>query len=200
MTITELYEQLKDKDFQDPTTGNLFFPAYMYLYDPAQEYQIQDEIANIKDRLHRPTAFLDVLVLNIFQEFLEFLKSRKFGQQSLYEFFLEREKTDPEKVNDSLKREATRDEFFLHINQKIQEHLLAPGEHKKTYVFIHGFGQIFPYLRASKFLSNFEKYIQGYKIIMFYPGTAKDYYSLFGLLNDEHAYRSIKLINESPNS
>ena len=28
MTITELYNQLCDKDFQNHQTGNLFFPAY----------------------------------------------------------------------------------------------------------------------------------------------------------------------------
>jgi hypothetical protein len=31
---------------------------------------------------------------------------------------------------------------------------------------------------------------------MFYPGEAKTYYSLFGLLKDENLYRAIKLINE----
>ncbi len=32
MTITELYTQLADKDFQDHQTGYLFFPAYMYMF------------------------------------------------------------------------------------------------------------------------------------------------------------------------
>lgn len=54
MTITELYNQLADKNFQDPLTGNLFFPAYMYVYDPEKEYEIQQEIINIKERLYRP--------------------------------------------------------------------------------------------------------------------------------------------------
>lgn len=74
MTITELYNQLADKDFQDPMTGNLFFPAYMYVYDPAEEYQIQKEILYIKERLHRPDNYLNVLVLDIFQELLTFLQ------------------------------------------------------------------------------------------------------------------------------
>jgi hypothetical protein len=45
-------------------------------------------------------------------------------------------------------------------------------------------------------MSNFEKHIKGFKLIMFYPGVAKGYYSLFGLLQDENLYRAIKLINE----
>ncbi len=54
MTITELYTQLADKDFQDHETGNLFFPAYMYMYDAQKEYEIDKEILDIKNRLHRP--------------------------------------------------------------------------------------------------------------------------------------------------
>jgi hypothetical protein len=45
-------------------------------------------------------------------------------------------------------------------------------------------------------MSNFEKHIKGFKLIMFYPGVVKGYYSLFGLLQDENLYRAIKLINE----
>ena len=195
MTITELYSQLADKDFQDPTTGNLFFPAYMYLYDPEQEYQIQEEIQNIRDRLYRPNNYLNVLVLDIFQEFLAFLKENSFGKKTKYDFFLEQEPSKPDKVEESLKRDANSDKFFLYLNNKIQGHFNASGGFEVGYVFVHGFGAIFPYLRASKFLNNFEKYISGYKIILFYPGEAKDHYSLFKLLNDENLYRAIKLLN-----
>lgn len=198
MTITELYERLSDKDFQDPETGSLFFHAYMYVYDPEKEYQIRNEILNIKERLHRPNNFLDVLVLNIFDEFCEYLGEKKFGNKKMYDFLLEREKQDPDKVFESLSREAKNESFFSFINEKIRKHLSEASEFEKAYVFIHGFGQIFPYLRASKFLNNFEQYISGdYKIIMFYPGTAKKNYSLFDILNDENPYRAIKLINES---
>ena len=71
MTITELYNQLSDKDFQDHQTGNLFFPAYMYMYDATKEYEIDREILDIKNRLHRPNNYLDVMVLDIFEEFIK---------------------------------------------------------------------------------------------------------------------------------
>jgi hypothetical protein len=195
MTITELYEQLADKDFQDPTTGNLFFPAYMYMYEPEQEYQIQEEIQNIRDRLYRPNSYLNVMVLDIFQEFLKFLQENNFGKKTKFEYFLEQEKIHPEKVGASLHRDSNSDKYFSYLHNKIQAHFGATGDYEVGYVFVHGFGAIFPYLRASKFLNNFEKYISGYKIIMFYPGEAKDHYSLFKLLNDENLYRAIKLLN-----
>jgi len=195
MTINELYDLLSNEDFQDPKTGNLFFPAYMYIYDPAKEYYIREQIQQMKDRLIRPNTYVDVLIINLFTEFIDFLKTRDFGGKTLLDTLLQKELKDPGKVTDSLRREATRREFLSNLNDKIKTHIEPSDELKKSYVFVHGFGEIYPYLRASKFLSNFEKYITGYKIILFYPGTAKDYYSMFDLLNDENPYRAIKLIN-----
>jgi hypothetical protein len=197
MTITELYECMSNKDFQDPATGNLFSNAYMYLYPPENENQIHEEILVIKERLKRPNNYLDVLILDIFEVFCSYLKQKKFGQKTMFDFFIEKEIQTPDKVNDSLIREGRSDNFFKFVNENINEHFSAGDTDKKVYVIIHGFGAVYPYLRTSKFLSNFEKYFIGekYKLILFYPGVIKDYYSLFKLLNDENPYRAIKLIN-----
>ena len=195
MTIPELFDLLCDEAFQDPSTGNLFFPAYSYVYNPYKEYYIREQINQMKARMVRPNTFINALVINLFEEFQNFLKSREFGKQNLLEVLLEREKTEPGKVELTLKREANNKNFYAWVNNRISEHLNQADELKKSYVFVHGFGEIYPYLRASKFLSNFEKYITGYKIIMFYPGSAKEYYSMFNLLSDENPYRAIKLIN-----
>jgi hypothetical protein len=196
MTITELYTKLADKDFQDHLTGNLFFPAYMYVYDPEKEYEVDAEILNIKDRLHRPNNYLDVMVMDIFQEFQASLKIQKFGKNFMLDNLLNQEKEKPEQVEKSLERWANDDRFFKYLYQQIADHRAKIGEAEMAYVFVKGFGAIFPYLRASKFMSNFEKYISGFKLILFYPGEAKEYYNLFKLLNDENLYRAIKLINQ----
>ncbi len=195
MTIPELYDLLCDEAFQDPATGNLFFPAYMYVYKPETEYYIREQIADIKKRLIRPNTFIDVLVINLFEEFRLYLETREFGNNNLLNVLMEKEMSDAQTVEQTLKREANSANFYKWGNDKIQTHLQSVDNFKKSYVFVHGFGEIYPWLRASKFLSNFEKYISGYKIIMFYPGSAKEYYSMFNLLNDENPYRAIKLIN-----
>lgn len=195
MTINELYDLLCDEDFQDHKTGSLFFPAYLYIYDPTKEYYIREQIQQMKERLIRPNTYVDVLILNLFTEFLDYLKAKDFGGRPLLDALLENELKDSGRVTESLRREATRGKFLSELNNKIKEHIEPSDDMKKSFVFVHGFGEIYPYLRASKFLSNFEKYISGYKIILFYPGTAKDYYSMFDLLNDENPYRAIKLIN-----
>jgi len=197
MTISELYERLCKKDFRDPATGSLFFPVYIYLYNPEDEYKIRDEIKKLSGRLERPTDFIDAMLLDIFDEFLEYLKANKFGKQSLYDFFLEEEGKNHPQINDLLRKEANSDVFMKWLYQKISSHLNLPSKLDKVYVFVHGVGKMYPWLRVSRFLNRFEKFIQGYKMIIFYPGTAKDNFSLFGLLEDEHAYRSIKLITDT---
>lgn len=196
MTITELYTQLSDKDFQDHQTGNLFFPAYMYMYDPEKEYEIDAEILDIKNRLHRPNNYLDVLVIDIFEVFVEYLKHEKFGRDTKFNYYTQFEVSKPDAVDKALKMDAYNQRFLTYLSNKIQEHFTQAGESEVAYVFVKGFGRSYPYIRASRFMNNFEKYIKGYKLIMFYPGEAKNYYSLFRLLKDENLYRAIKLINE----
>jgi hypothetical protein len=196
MTITELYTQLSNKDFQDHQTGNLFFPAYMYMYDATKEYEIDKEILDIKNRLHRPNNYLDVMIIDIFEVFVEYLKQEKFGKVTKYQFYTEHEKDKFDAVDKALKQDAYDKRFLNYLDNKIKVHFENGSSCEVAYVFVKGFGNAFPYLRASRFMSNFEKYIKGYKLIMFYPGEAKSYYSLFGLLKDENLYRAIKLINE----
>ena len=196
MTIIELYDQLCDKDFQDHYTGNLFFPAYMYMYDAKKEHEIDKEILNIKDKLYRPSNYLDIMVLDVFEEFKNYLKNEKFGKDSKFDFYLQHESEKSNQVADSLKKDAYDNRFLTYLDNKIQTHLSNADEFEVAYVFLKGFGNSYPYIRASRFMNNFEKYIKGFKLIMFYPGEAKNYYSLFGLLKDENLYRAIKLINE----
>jgi len=196
MTITELYEKLSDKNFQDYLTGHLFFPAYMYVYDPEKEYEIDEEIVNIQNRLHRPNNYLDVMVIDIFDEFIYFLRVTAFGPKSLLQDYLDDEPQMAEQVEEGLKQDATSDAFMNYLKSIITNHLNNAGHAEVAYVFVKGFGKIFPYLRASKFMNRFEKNISGYKMILFYPGEVKENYNLFKLLNDEHLYRAIKLINQ----
>ena len=196
MTIEELYTKLANDDFKDPETGNLFFPAYMYMYEAEKEYEIDAEILDIKDRLYRPSNYLDVIVLDIYEEFLEYLKQENFAKSNKFDFYMLHEKNKQEAVNKSLFKDAYDERFLKFLDNKIQSHLKVEDSMLRSYVFLKGFGNAFPYIRTSRFFNNFEKHIKGYKLIMFYPGEAKEYYSLFGLLKDENLYRAIKLINQ----
>lgn len=197
MTISNLFEELADKDFQDPNTGNLFFPAYIYTYDPGQEYKIRKEIENLKERLIRPDNYVDCLILNIYAEFILFLKDQFLGDESIFDMIIEEEKKNPEGMTSLLKEKALSPEFFRFIDVKAQKHFNLPSKYKKVYLMIYGFGSIFPYLRTSEFLKNYEQYLSGgYKLITVYPGHYENkYYHLFSIFNDENIYRAT-LINK----
>jgi hypothetical protein len=129
MSISDFYERLLiDKEFQEPETGNLFFPAYIYQYDPKEEYSIRKQILNLKERLIRPNNYVDTLILNIFDEFLEFLKSEKMGEDIILDLILNNDKE--RELNESLKKvlfnKATSIEFFNFINDKATKHFKEP--------------------------------------------------------------------------
>ena len=76
MTIEELYEKLSSKEFQDTEHGDIFYNFYLFQYDPSQEYFIREQIDSFKANLSRPTNYIDVLALNLFDEFCKFLDGK----------------------------------------------------------------------------------------------------------------------------
>jgi len=200
MTIDELYQKMEDKSFQDTSTGTMFYNVYIFQYPAEEEYHIYSQIESFKSRLRRPSNNLDILTLDIFKEFCQYLDEKPFGKHpSMLAYLLHKENKSSESVNETLIRNACDEKFFEWMDARIKNHLNTDNELAKSFVFLYGFGQIFPYLRTNTFLSNFERYNHGedYKIIVFYPGNVQDNsFSLFGVLKDDHTYRSIKLINE----
>jgi hypothetical protein len=197
-TIDELYTRLEDKFFQDTDTGALFCNVYVFQYPATDEYQIREQIGQLQQRLRRPNNNLDILTMNVFEEFQAFLLQKRFGKyDSMLQYLLEKEEKGAS-IQDTLIRNASSEDFFAWIDAAIQKHFENRNELKKTFVFLYGFGQIYPYLRTNTFLSNFEKYnkYESCKLIVFYPGHASgNSFELFDVLEDNHTYRSIQLIN-----
>ena len=201
MTIAQLYDKLEDKFFQDTNTGSIFYNVYIFQYNPEDEYEIRDQIENLKVRLKRPNNNLDILSINLFEEFCDFLDKKSFGNNpSMLKYLIDKEKQG-NSVIDVLIQNSCNEEFLQLIHDKIQHHIENENRLKKSFVFLYGVGQIYPYLRTNTFLSNFERYNKGemYKLIVFYPGhSVGNSFSLFDRLEDDNTYRSIKLI-ESKN-
>jgi hypothetical protein len=195
INVDKLFDLMADKGFQEPRTGNLFFPAYIYTYPSQYEYQIREKIELIAKKLARPNHYLDCLVVNIYQEIISYLKSESFARKSLFEHVLEKEKEDPEEAFEWVKEEINAGDFYDKFEIKLKSHFEKSND-KRVYLIIHGFGSSFPYLRASELLKRLEKSIKDFKIIVFYPGEYKDSnYSLFELLQDDNMYRANHLNN-----
>lgn len=199
MTIPELYEYLCSPQFQDENSGNIFYNYYIYQYPANKEYEMRRQIQAFKENLERPTNFVDALELDLFKVFCEYLSKEKFGNNSLLDDTFEEDKTNPDMVTKELTNEANSDYFISFVGQKINEHINSCNGYRHPYVFIHGIGKMFPYLRTNVFLTRYEKYndTSRYKIILFYPGHQEgNSFSLFDTLKDTHTYRATLLVNE----
>lgn len=199
MTVDELYEYLCSPLFLDEKSGNIFYNYYIYQYPANQEYKMRRQIQEFKKKLERPTNFVNALVLDLFRVFCEYLQNEKFGDTSLLEDTFEGDRLHPDMVTAELTSEANSDNFIRFVHDKIEAHMTLNDGYNKPYVFIHGIGKMFPYLRTNVFLTRYEKYndTSRYKIILFYPGHQEgNSFSLFDILEDSHTYRAILLVNK----
>jgi len=199
MTLQELYDYLNSPEFQDVKSGNIFYNYYIYQYSAAKEYEMQRQIVVFKQNLERPSSFVNAMLIDLFQVFCDYLKAERFGADSLFDLTLEDDKTQPNMVTNELTTEANSDNFIHYVRNRIDEHLKINDGLNKPYIFIHGVGKIFPYLRTNVFLTKYEKYndTSRYKIILFYPGHQEgNSFSLFDTLEDVHTYRATLLVNQ----
>ena len=199
MTIEELYNYLCSPQFLDEKSGNIFYNYYIYQYPANKEYEMRRQIQEFKEKLERPTNFVNALELDLFKVFCEYLSNEKFGDTSLLDDTFEGDKTHPDMVTQELTSEANSDNFIHFVSDKIEEHMATNDGDNKPYVFIHGIGKMFPYMRTNVFLTRYEKYNDPsrYRIILFYPGHQEgNSFSLFDTLEDAHTYRAILLVNK----
>jgi hypothetical protein len=198
MTIPELYDYLCSPQFRDQS-GSMFYNYYIYQYPANQEYEMRRQINEFQERLKRPTTFVNALIIDLFETFCDYLKTETFGKQNLFDMTLEEEQETPNSVTEELTDEANNDKFYEFVRDRIIKHISENDGYKKPYVFVHGIGKMFPYLRCSTFLNGYEKYNDpgSYKIIVFYPGESKgNTFKLFNTIDDNHTYRAVLLVNE----
>lgn len=190
LNSSNLFNLMASKGFQEPRTGNLFFPVYIYTYEPAEEYEMRQEINLLIEKLERPNNYLDSLVINMYDEIIDFLKGENFAGSSLFDLILEKESEDGEEALEWVLAEINDGNFYQKFTEKVINHFGENSE-KKVYLVLHGFGAAYPYLRVSDFLKNTEQFIKEFKVIVFYPGNYdNNNYNMFGLLNDDNLYRA----------
>ena len=202
MTVEQLYDKLCSKAFQDPKNGDLHYNYFMFQYDATKEYDMLRQIDDIREKIRRPNNNVDILLLNLFEEFTAFLDNRSFGKKwsSYKKYLINKEQTMKEAVHDSLRDLANSDEFINYLHQRIMKHVEKVDDDMiRPYVFVYGVGNMYPYLRVNNLIVRFEgqNMSSRYKLIIFYPGEQQDNtYKLFGKLEDYHTYRASLLLNE----
>ena len=153
MTIEQLYDYLNSPDFQK-TDGNIFYNYYIYQYPASKEYLMRQQIVDFKEKLERPTTYINAMILDLFQVFCDYLSEEKFGDRSLLEDTLEEDRLHPDMVTTELTTEANSDNFIHYVNERIKAHITQNDGLNHPYVLVHGIGKMFPYLRTNVFLTN----------------------------------------------
>ena len=202
MTIAQLYDKLNSKEFQE-NDNSLFYNYYIYQYPADKEYEMRAQLQDFKKNLVRPTSYVDVVMLDLFDTFCEYLDTQPFGNKyrSKLHYILEKD-MEPGKekgVTTMLADNAHRKEFLIFVHDKIVRLSNENTHLNHPYVFVYGIGKMYPYLRSNEFLTAYEAYNDTslYKIILFYPGHRDgNSFVLFDTLHDQHSYRAILLVNE----
>lgn len=200
MTVQQLHEKLSSKEFQNPENGDLFYNYFVFQYDASKEHEMRQQIKEFKENFKRPTNYVDILTLDLFAEFCNYLHSISFGRHPSYlNYLLEKDGSDHDAVLKNLTIKANQQQFYEYIHNRIMEHVSIEDELIRPYVFVYGIGDMYPHLRMNNFLTNYEQFnkTSKYKLIVFYPGHVEgNNYSLFDALHDEHTYRATLLLNE----
>ena len=189
-SIDKIYDLMADRGFQEPRTGNLFFPAYIYTYPPEHEYEVRENVQLLNEKLKRPNNHLESLVINIFDELIDYLRNETFAGETLFDSVIEKEKEDPSEALSWIREEINNGNFYTKFENKVRG-FFDKEDNKRVYLIIYGFGSSFPYIRASELLKRTEKLIKEFKVIIFYPGKYDESnYRLFEILNDDNMYRA----------
>lgn len=194
--LDELFVFLRDEDFQSPASGQLNFPAYLYAYPAEKEYAFREALLSLCKRLERPPIHQVPFVVNVFDHLVERLRSTTYSEKSYLDIVLEQEAEAPKKTKRLFKEVlSVGSGFYESIHENIRAHQEAAEEkEKRTYVFVHGWGSIHPYLRASQFMGCMEKYVDQYKLILFYPGSySSGRLQFLGRVEDRGPYRAQNL-------
>lgn len=198
MTISKmldsLFDLLRDEDFQDPAAGLMSFPAYLYAYPPEEEYSFREELSRLSERLERPPIEQAPVTIDIYNALVRRLEEQTLGGRSLLDVVLEEEAEAKEKTNRLLRDQLDREAFYEDIAEDIQAERSQTDGRSRSYVFVHGWGRIYPYLRASTFMGRMERHVEGFKLILFYPGTWQSGRLQFlGEIPSEGPYRATSL-------
>jgi len=189
--LDDVFRRLADPEFQTLGAGLMSFPAYLYTYPPEREYEFREAVSELPGRLRRPNVGQEPLLVNIYEELLSFLEEETLDGRPLLDHILEREADAPDMVGRQVKQQAKSNAFIQGLADNFSNYVSEQSERNRSYVLIHGWGSIFPYLRSSQFLDRMEGHIGEYKLILFYPGTYENgRFRLFGRLASNRVYRA----------
>ena len=138
MDLSALYNKLSDPGFQDPAKSDIY-NYYVFPYDPAQEYELEQELLRFKNVLVRPVNYIDILSIDIFEAFCEFLDNKTFGKHPSYlKYLLDKDKNMSGNVLESLSSNANSEAFCTYLSERILAHISKDDDDlRRPFIFIY---------------------------------------------------------------
>lgn len=162
-------------------------PFYLFTYDAALELAARTEILSLTERLKESGN--PVCRIDLFQLVYELLKER-IDLDDLYE--LEREGDQEvfmETMQSLLDLQST-------LVPAIVDRLQQEESGKYNVLFLHGVGQLFPFIRSHSLLNNLQAHVTDLPTVLFFPGVyTGTSLELFGRLKNDNYYRAFHLNN-----
>lgn len=191
--LDELFRFLKDDDFQNPDSGHMNFPAYLYAYPAEDEYAFRSALPRLKAQLARPPIHQVACIVNVFEHFIDALRTTTYGDTPYLDTIRANERDSPKRTRRLISEVLdNKSGFYASVHEAIRAHQQEATEREtRTYAFVHGWGSIHPYLTAHQFMGCMEPLVDDYKLILFYPGTYRnDRLQFLGRVDGRGPYRA----------
>lgn len=181
---TQLQKIISATHFTDMSQPENDLPFYICPFEPERRFEIETLITQLVKTLS--SNGIPILCLNIYDLALEM-----FSERELLDQILQVEPDmDKGELKDNLQNIVDPEE---HLVPRI---VAQRAEEPHKVLFLHGVGEVFPYMRSHNLLNNLHAKIKDVPTVIFFPGS----YSfgvgngaaleLFSLLTDDQYYRA----------
>ena len=162
-------------------------PFYVFTYPPAGELIARQEIKALAGRMlekGKPTCTIDLFAL------CHELLAARVDLDDLAELEAEGDREEfLETLQSLLDLETT-------LVPAIKDRVADAPNGRPQVVFLHGVGQVFPFLRTHSLLHNLQAHLTDLPTVLFFPGTyTGTSLELFSRLKNDNYYRAFHLNN-----
>ena len=164
-------------------------PFFICPYPPDEAVAMEQTVRQLANRLHQ--SGVRVLAINLYDLCVELLQER-----GIWELVLETEPTVSKAELKELLQGVLDPED--HLIPAIAARMRAAAF---DVMFLHGVGEIFPYIRSHNILNNLQSTAKTQPTVLFFPGKYTQSVEkgasldLFGLLHDDKYYRAFNIFH-----
>lgn len=160
---------------------------YIFDYDPAQELQVRNWVAEMKAKYDDRNAGFRIVEHDLYNIVIGILKQKGYLEKC---FDMEEKRGLPKvcaAIASSIRITSDENLIIKYIRERLEPN---------TVIFLTGIGKCYPFLRSHNVLNNMHTLIDEVPVVMFYPGRFSGLdLNLFGEIDDNNYYRAFRLVD-----